>query len=182
MVLGLRASCFYPPPEGIIRNGYALPYTHTLTHLGAGTIAADETWVERKRWEEVVVVVVRREQLGRGPRRRRRGALRPWSRPSARAARARGRPSSRARSAAPRARRVSVRGCGRMRLRPRQSRTLSDTLSPRRQRASPGMASGPKWPWPGTRLRNDLVKGSYWRWGPAQQRAGGEHRRSKEGV
>ena len=72
-----------------------MPYTHTLTHLGVGTIAvadaADEPQVKRRRWEEVVVVVVaRREQLGRGARRRRRGrrrgALRaPWSRPSARA-------------------------------------------------------------------------------------------------
>jgi hypothetical protein len=45
------------------------------------------------------------------------------------------------------------------------------TDSPRRQRASPGMASGPKWPWPGTRLMKDLVKGSYLRWGPRKQTA-----------
>ena len=31
---------------------------------------------------------------------------------------------------------------------------------------TPGMASGPKWPWPGTRLMNDFVNGSYLRCGP----------------
>ena len=31
---------------------------------------------------------------------------------------------------------------------------------------TPGIASGPKWPCPGTSDMNDLVKGSYLRWGP----------------
>jgi len=43
---------------------------------------------------------------------------------------------------------------------------LSETLSPRLQRASPGIASGPKWPWPGMSDRKDLVNGSYRRLGP----------------
>lgn len=43
---------------------------------------------------------------------------------------------------------------------------LSETLSPLRQRASPGMASGPKWPWPGMSDMKLLVNGSYLRCGP----------------
>ena len=46
---------------------------------------------------------------------------------------------------------------------------LSDTLSPLRQRASPGMASGPKWPWPGMSDMKLLVNGSYLRCGPRKQ-------------
>ena len=49
---------------------------------------------------------------------------------------------------------------------------LSDTLSPRLQRASPGIASGPKWPWPGTRDIKLFVNGSYLRWGPMKQLVG----------
>lgn len=42
----------------------------------------------------------------------------------------------------------------------------SDTVSPRRQRASPGMASGPKWPWPGVRSKKEVEYGEYRRCGP----------------
>jgi len=33
---------------------------------------------------------------------------------------------------------------------------------------TPGMASGPKWPCPGTSDMKDRVKGSYWRCGPTK--------------
>ena len=36
-------------------------------------------------------------------------------------------------------------------------------------RLTPGMASGPKCPWPGTRFIKDRVKGSYMRCGPMKQ-------------
>ena len=33
------------------------------------------------------------------------------------------------------------------------------------------MSAAAHWPWPGTRLMKDLVKGSYLRWGPKKQMA-----------
>ena len=48
---------------------------------------------------------------------------------------------------------------------------LSDTLSPRLHLASPGIASGPKWPCPGVSSKVLAVKGLYLRCGPRKHSA-----------